>query len=163
MQIKNTGSKGKILKIHNTYDPALVYDEKYHKGDQVFVSTSEKEITGIKRDYQIAASVLILFALLLVFGRKQGVLTVISFFVSIFIFCLMMWLYTAGYDVLCVQKIKNRRRPAFPGGRPPSIISARKFNCCVRDGNRCSLSAIATGYHVDSVFFKSLTSASLKI
>lgn len=100
LQIKNTGSKGKILKIHNTYDPALVYDEKYHKGDQVFVSTSEKEITGIKRDYQIAASVLILFALLLVFGRKQGVLTVISFFVSIFIFCLMMWLYTAGYDVL---------------------------------------------------------------
>ena len=32
----------------------------------------------------------------------------------------------------------------FPGGRPPSIVSAKKLNYCVRNGNRCGLLAIAT-------------------
>ena len=42
--------------------------------------------------------------------------------------------------------LQNRQRPAFPGGRPPSIISAKELNCCVRDGNRCTLPAIVTGF-----------------
>ena len=37
-----------------------------------------------------------------------------------------------------------RRRPTFPGGCPPSIISAKELNYCVRNGNRCDLFAIAT-------------------
>ena len=41
--------------------------------------------------------------------------------------------------------IKNRRRPNFPGSFPPSIFSAKELNFCVRDGNRCNLSAIVTG------------------
>ena len=32
----------------------------------------------------------------------------------------------------------------FPGGRPPSIVSAKKLNYCVRNGNRCDLLAITT-------------------
>ena len=40
----------------------------------------------------------------------------------------------------------NRQRPTFPGSFPPSIIGARELNCCVRDGNRCILSAIVTGF-----------------
>ena len=40
-------------------------------------------------------------------------------------------------------KIK-RQRPTFPGGLPPSIISAKELNFCVRYGNRCILLAIVT-------------------
>ena len=40
---------------------------------------------------------------------------------------------------------KNRQRPTFPGSFPPSIIGAGELNFCVRDGNRCILSAIVTG------------------
>ena len=40
--------------------------------------------------------------------------------------------------------LSNRRRPIFPGSHPPSIVGAKELNCCVRDGNRCSLLAIAT-------------------
>ena len=40
---------------------------------------------------------------------------------------------------------RRRQRPAFPGSCPPSIIGAGELNYCVRDGNRCGLSAIATG------------------
>ena len=42
--------------------------------------------------------------------------------------------------------IKNRQRPTFPGSFPPSIISAKELNYCVRDGNRCDLLAIVTGF-----------------
>ena len=41
---------------------------------------------------------------------------------------------------------KNRQRPTFPGSFPPSIISAKELNYCVRDGNRCGLFAIVTGF-----------------
>ena len=41
---------------------------------------------------------------------------------------------------------KNRQRPTFPGSFPPSIISAKELNYCVRDGNRCDLLAIVTGF-----------------
>ena len=40
----------------------------------------------------------------------------------------------------------NRQRPTFPGSFPPSIISAKELNFCVRDGNRWSLPAIVTGF-----------------
>ena len=32
----------------------------------------------------------------------------------------------------------------FPDGRPSSIVSAKKLNYCVRNGNRCDLLAITT-------------------
>ncbi len=35
-------------------------------------------------------------------------------------------------------------RPTLPGSFPPSTISARELNFCVRNGNRCILSAIVT-------------------
>ena len=40
----------------------------------------------------------------------------------------------------------NRQRPTFPGSFPPSIIGAKELNFCVRDGNRCVLPAIVTGF-----------------
>jgi hypothetical protein len=39
----------------------------------------------------------------------------------------------------------KRRRPIFPWGCPQSIIGAEELNCRVRDGNGCTLFAIATG------------------
>ena len=38
-----------------------------------------------------------------------------------------------------------RQRSIFPGRRQPSIVDAKELNCCVRNGNRCGLFAIATG------------------
>ena len=43
-------------------------------------------------------------------------------------------------DILC----KFRQRLTFPGSCPPSIISAKELNYCVRNGYRCDLFAIAT-------------------
>ena len=45
-----------------------------------------------------------------------------------------------------LSQIKNWQRPTFPGSFPPSIIGAKELNFCVRDGNRCGLPAIVTGF-----------------
>ena len=49
------------------------------------------------------------------------------------------------------KKRKNRRLPNFPGSFPPSIFSAGELNFCVRDGNRCILSAIITGFSLFNI------------
>ncbi len=40
--------------------------------------------------------------------------------------------------------MRNRRRPTLPGRIRPSTIGATGLNFCVRNGNRCDPSAIAT-------------------
>ena len=50
------------------------------------------------------------------------------------------------YNCKIFGQIKNRQRPTFPGSFPPSIIGAKELNYCVRDGNRCDLLAIVTGF-----------------
>lgn len=100
LQIKNNDRKGDTLKLKNDYDPSLVYDDKYHKRDQVFLSDNENSITGVKRDYQIAAAVLLVFAMLIMFGGCQGRLTVITFLINVAVFALMMKLYIMGFDIL---------------------------------------------------------------
>ena len=36
--------------------------------------------------------------------------------------------------------------PIFPCSHPQSIVGANELNFCVRDGNRCTLTAINTNY-----------------
>ena len=43
----------------------------------------------------------------------------------------------------------SRQRPTLPGTGVPSTIGVGKLNFCVRDGNRCGLSAITTGKSVN--------------
>lgn len=86
--------------LSNKYDKSLVYDEKYHKNDFVFLSDDARQITGVKRDYQIAAAALLLFGLMAVFGRKQGYLTIACLLVNVLIFAGMMKLYMKGWDIL---------------------------------------------------------------
>ena len=53
-------------------------------------------------------------------------------------------------DRLTMEPFFNRQRPTFPGSFPPSIIGAEELNFCVRDGNRCVLPAVITGFAVFS-------------
>ncbi len=53
---------------------------------------------------------------------------------------------TVEIQLFSIRKPFIRRRPTFPGGLPPSIISAEELNFRVRDGNGCVLFAIVTEY-----------------
>ena len=44
------------------------------------------------------------------------------------------------------QALQCWRRHIFPGRLHPSIVSAGELNCCVRNGNRWTLTAIGTNY-----------------
>ena len=46
-EIKNGEKKGQFRDIELKYDKALVYDQKYHKGDVVFLDSELKTITGV--------------------------------------------------------------------------------------------------------------------
>ena len=48
--------------------------------------------------------------------------------------------------------IKFRQRPTLPRRLPRSTIGAKELNFRVRDGNGCSLFAIATGYVCNKAF-----------
>ena len=43
--IENGKDKGKVLEVQHRYDKSLVYDNRYGRGDFVFLSDSGKEIT----------------------------------------------------------------------------------------------------------------------
>ena len=69
-EIKNGEEKGQFRDIELKYDKALVYDQKYHKGDVVFLDSELKTITGVKRDHWVAAAVILLLGMLLGFGGR---------------------------------------------------------------------------------------------
>ena len=46
----------------------------------------------------------------------------------------------------------SRQRPTLPHSHPCSTISAGKLNFCVRDGNRCDLTAITTFFRLSQCF-----------
>ena len=70
LKLMNTSDKGKSVSVHNKYDVSHVYDEKYSKGDIVFLNAKHTEIIGLKRDYFIAITFMILMSLLVIFGNK---------------------------------------------------------------------------------------------
>ena len=74
LKLMNTSDKGKSVSVHNKYDVSRVYDEKYSKGDIVFLNAKHTEIIGLKRDYFIAITFMILMSLLVIFGNKKGLL-----------------------------------------------------------------------------------------
>lgn len=100
LELKNTEQKGMILKTKNSFDKSLVYDEKFHVGDHVFLNGNLTEINGVKRDTHIAASMALLFVLLILLERKQGRRTIFSFIVNISVIAGMMIFYIKGYDIL---------------------------------------------------------------
>lgn len=98
--VKNGDHKGDKLTTKNKFDPSLVYDEKYRNGDFVFLDNDEKAISGIKRDYQIGAAVLMVFGLLAIFGGSQGAFAIICMLINVVLFSLMIKLYLMGFDIL---------------------------------------------------------------
>jgi len=99
-KVQNGKNKGKIVHVTNKYDSSLVYDDKYSKGDFVFLSNSNDEITGAKRDYIVVGAILLLFGLLIIFGGKQGSFTCLCLIINVAVFAVLMNLYLAGWDIL---------------------------------------------------------------
>lgn len=112
--IKNGPNKGKLVTLKNNFAESLVYDNKYFVGTSLFIekiATQNNHLTatisGVKRDYYIAAIVLILLNLLILVGGMQGFFTIICLLINIFLFYGMLVLNKEGINILLLSIIMS--------------------------------------------------------
>ena len=103
--IKNGEYKNETVTLINNYSSSQVTDEKYKKGDSLFVTVTTKDgvlkvsCDGFKRDgYFVLTIMLFLYAIFFV-GRKQGLLSVASVLFNIVVFVIATKLYMKGTDI----------------------------------------------------------------
>ncbi|MEK5185395.1 YibE/F family protein [Solibacillus sp. FSL W7-1324] len=86
-EVKNGEEKGSRINLINDYSMSQGFDQKFNVGSEVFVSinsvTRENEIltgsiTGVKRDKYLVVVLWVFIFILLIVGKRQGLLSVIS-------------------------------------------------------------------------------------
>lgn len=110
VRIKNGGHKGELAEVTNKYWSSLVTDEKYSKGDKLFVdvNSSGEQLkavcTGVKRDvYAVGVTMLFVLTIVIV-GGKKGALSLLSVTFNALIFAAAIEAYHRGLDLfgLCI-------------------------------------------------------------
>ncbi|QHI72981.1 YibE/F family protein [Aminipila terrae] len=112
--IKNGPYKGQLVTLQNTYAESLVYDDKYSAGTSLFVENLTKgdhgftaNISGVKRDYHVAAVVLTLIDLLIIVGGTQGFFTLLCLVINIILFYGMLLLNYKGMNILLLSMVMS--------------------------------------------------------
>lgn len=125
--VKNGDLKGKKVIISNTYAKSQVYDQKYTKGDKVFLERVEKIsqkdktltnsdspqngakgaeytaiITETKRDFYIAFALIIMLGFFIFIGGREGILTLVSLGANLVCFYFVLILYFKGVNILAM-------------------------------------------------------------
>ncbi|MCI2062798.1 MAG: YibE/F family protein [Eubacteriaceae bacterium] len=105
-RIMNGDYDGSNVSITNKYGKSQVYSEKYQTGDEVFVTVHgtdgnyTADISGMKRDTMVVFVLLVLLALLVLVGGRQGLFTVLSLFINVILFYVMLKMYNGGTNLL---------------------------------------------------------------
>ena len=90
-EIKNGEHKGELIQLTNKYSSSGAYDQQYRVGNGLFVSidankagdsTLTGSITNVKRDQFVVLIAWIFIFTLLIAGKKQGLLSIISLAVN---------------------------------------------------------------------------------
>lgn len=113
-QLKNGDEKGQHIQLTNEYSSSGAYDQEYQVGNELFVSIDHEkksELTGtikdVKRDkYVLIVAWVFIFTLLIV-GKKQGLLSVISLAVNAILlsYALDIYLKTSNISLVLVCSI----------------------------------------------------------
>ncbi len=106
-EILNGEYKGKYIEIkHDTKDKNLVYDNRYKVNIKYFLNVSlqgEKlkgNILDQKRDSQVVLLAGILILLIIAFGKRSGVFTLVGILVNLCIYIVTIKLYIIGIPIL---------------------------------------------------------------
>lgn len=112
-KVKNGAEKGTLIHLSNDYSKSQAFDQKFEVGSEVFVSLDTQlqanqeqrgTITGVKRDkYLVLIAWVFIFVLLLV-GKRQGLLSVLSlaFNAAILWFALDLYIQSANQSLLWI-------------------------------------------------------------
>lgn len=110
--IKNGTYKGQLVTLQNTYAESLVYDNKYAVGTSLFIEKLTENnnkltatISEVKRDYYVAAVILILVDLLIFVGGLQGFFTIICLAINVSLLYVMLLLNTQGMNIFLLSAV----------------------------------------------------------
>lgn len=98
-RILNGARKGEEITLSNVYSDSGVGDERYRRGDQVFVALQDEEdgmILGRKRDRSLALLILCFLFLLLAVNGLMGLRILLSLLINIGIFLWALRAYGQG-------------------------------------------------------------------
>lgn len=103
IRIENGSQKGEEFTLYNIYSESGVNDERYRKGDRLFLSQGNsgdaRTIIGKKRDVYLAALVGIFLFLLFLINEWHGGIIFFSLALNILIFLFALWRYGEGSDL----------------------------------------------------------------
>ena len=113
VKIINGEFVGQSVLIVNTYTDSGVFDEKYKKGDRLFIEVSSDSdskqlsasIKGIKRDGYLALIISIFIIFMLIIAGKRGVFILSSLFINIAIFSYAIVVLNNGQNIWKLSNI----------------------------------------------------------
>jgi len=131
--ILNGENKGTEVTITNEFHKGEAYDQKYHKGDELFVSLNKKEneiknthIEGYKRDKYIVLLITAFTLIIVLVGHLKGFLSIISVILNIVIFNTIIYINTKGisfpllsfvgailFSVICLTLVSGFNKKTF--------------------------------------------------
>lgn len=108
-KILNGPQKGKEILLSNTYSSSGVNDERYRKGNQLFISIDSKaesgSIEGKKRDLYLAALISMFLFPLLFLNEWHGGIILVSLVINMLIFLTALWKYGQGGELITLANI----------------------------------------------------------
>lgn len=103
---RNTLRKGQTITFEKSYYESQAATDKFSKGDCLFVKVNSSDavtVISFKRDYLITALLGILIFVLLLIGKKRGLLTLSSLIINIIITLITVKLYSHGASLFALS------------------------------------------------------------
>jgi len=104
--VMNGTYKGQEIQLKNSYSYSQVHDEKYKKGDEVFIQMKQGGSTavtglilGLKRDKYLAILFSVLILIILSTAKEKGLFVVLSLLANISVFWYALYLYEEGKNI----------------------------------------------------------------
>jgi uncharacterized membrane protein len=113
--IMNGIHKGKEIQLNNSVTFSQAYNFKFKVNDEVFVALNvnanneiiSSTITEIKRDKYIIYVFTVFAALILLIGKGKGLRSLISLIANVFIFLVIVKLFSHGYNPIAIASIAS--------------------------------------------------------
>lgn len=112
--ILNGQDKGTKVTFTNEYHKGQAYDQKYQKGDELFVSLNKKDdiikntrIVGYKRDKYIIILIVSFILTITLIGKLKGFLSVISVVLNIILFAIISIINKYGISLVLLSLIAS--------------------------------------------------------
>lgn len=94
-KVLNGENKNEIVTIENEYHKGEAFDQRYAKGDELFVSINKDvvHIEGYKRDKYIVLLLVFFSLIIILVGKIKGFLSIISVVINIVIFNILVYMH----------------------------------------------------------------------